>query len=69
MKLFKKKNPPPPLQLHRAARDFIVEESTAKVPRETGGILIGRSDDKDLLVTQALGPGPKAHHGARSLSE
>lgn len=41
-----------------------MDESTAKAPRETGGILIGRSDDKDLLVTRALGPGPKAHHGA-----
>jgi integrative and conjugative element protein (TIGR02256 family) len=34
---------------------------------ETGGVLFGyHTDDNDLVITQATGPGPRARHGWRS---
>lgn len=58
-----KKKLVPPLQLLKSAGDFILSESSARTPRETGGILIGRTKPEGLFITRALGPGPNAHHG------
>lgn len=57
-----KKNKLPPLQLLSSAGDFMVHESRARAPRETGGILIGTLASDGLMITRAVGPGPNARH-------
>src|SRR3990167_6621550 len=52
-----------PLYLLKKVRDSMIEESGAKTPLETGGILIGKNESNIVTITHALGPGPKAQHG------
>jgi integrative and conjugative element protein (TIGR02256 family) len=43
----------------------IREEARLKTPLETGGVLAGyfSADDSEVVVTEMVGPGPKAKHG------
>lgn len=49
----------------RVIRDM-VRESDAEFPRETGGVLLGYFAADQAVVTEIVGPGPKAIH--RSMS-
>jgi integrative and conjugative element protein (TIGR02256 family) len=40
----------------------MVLEAEAKLPRETGGVLVGYFDVDEAVVTEVVGPGPKAVH-------
>jgi len=42
----------------------IVDEGDRRLPAETGGVLIGYLVDEDdaVVVTEVIGPGPKAKH-------
>ena len=42
----------------------MVDESRARAPRETGGILVGRIEGAVTVVVHAVGPGPAAVHGS-----
>lgn len=44
------------------AISLIHEESRAKFPRETGGILIGYLEGNIFYIEEAVGPGPRAIH-------
>lgn len=48
----------------------IVQEFRQSRPRETGGVLIGYevTKDKDIVITQAVGPGPRATHNETSFT-
>jgi integrative and conjugative element protein (TIGR02256 family) len=37
-------------------------ESECWCPKETGGILVGYWSDRDVVITDIIGPGPKAVH-------
>lgn len=58
------REPPPIGWLSRAAWQAIVSEGTAKLPLETGGVLMGYWDPvgRDVVITAAIGPGPEACH-------
>jgi len=50
-----------------AVREILRLEAARLHFRETGGILLGyRTDENDLVITEATGPGPQARHGWRS---
>jgi len=52
---------PNPIFLAQTAKNIISEEVKKSGEVETGGILIGfETEDKDIIVLQASGPGPKA---------
>jgi integrative and conjugative element protein (TIGR02256 family) len=42
----------------------IVEEANRQAPLETGGLLLGYERDSEIVVTEVIGPGPAAGHGA-----
>jgi len=42
--------------------EFLIAESNRKYPSETGGILVGKFEHETVVVSMALGPGPKAIH-------
>lgn len=42
--------------------DLMIAESDCWYPKETGGILMGYLCDQDVVVTDVIGPGPKAVH-------
>lgn len=44
--------------------DFIFSNGDSFLPKETGGVLIGyRASETEFVVTDIVGPGPKAIHG------
>lgn len=49
--------------LANRALDEMCEESVARHPLESGGVLLGWRTGKDRVVINVLGPGPKALHG------
>lgn len=53
--------------LHRSALDAMLEETLARAPLETGGMLLGYrpTETDDVVITEVTGPGPGAHHGRR----
>lgn len=52
--------------IKEAALDEIQAGGNAWLPHETGGVLIGYCTDAGYVVTQIIGPGPKAKHGLMS---
>jgi integrative and conjugative element protein (TIGR02256 family) len=49
--------------LREGVASLMLEEASAKYPLETGGVFMGYwADDCTAVVTQAIGPGPKADH-------
>lgn len=54
--------------LFRDALDKIYCEAESKKPLETGGLLIGyfSADDDHVVITEIVGPGPKAKHRKRT---
>lgn len=44
--------------------NLIIDEAENKAPFETGGILAGycSADDRDIVITKMVGPGPEALH-------
>jgi integrative and conjugative element protein (TIGR02256 family) len=56
------------LWISRPAYEAMVNGASRAFPSETGGVLLGYADsaDMDLLVEQAVGPGPGAEHRRRS---
>jgi len=47
---------------------FLVEEAHRTLPHETGGVLMGywSEDQSQVVITRAIGPGPKAQHDTKS---
>ena len=55
------------LWLSEAAYKAILIEAMCRMPRETGGILLGYwSTPQEAVITAIVGPGPKAVHRKRS---
>lgn len=54
--------------LLRDVLDQICYEAESKYSLETGGLLVGyiSADDDDVVITDAVGPGPKAKHSRRT---
>jgi len=52
-------------KLSEEASHFILEESRRKFPSETGGILVGKIEDRCVFISHAIGPGKKACHTTR----
>jgi integrative and conjugative element protein (TIGR02256 family) len=50
--------------LPRLAVELIQRDAEAAFPLETGGILMGYWAESDVVITDAIGPGPKAVHYA-----
>lgn len=50
--------------INRNVLDRIKLEAAVKSPLETGGVLAGfiSVDDNDVVITEMIGPGPKAKH-------
>ena len=46
--------------------DFIIEEASRWKDLETGGVLAGYATNNDIVVTNIVGPGPKAKHNKMS---
>jgi integrative and conjugative element protein (TIGR02256 family) len=53
-------------ELAEGAFRFILAECSRKYPKETGGMLIGRSNGDCVRIEHATGPGPRARHSAQS---
>lgn len=54
------------LWLPQAVRELLLAEAERKAPLETGGLLLGYRTGKDVVVTNATLPGPRAvHEGGR----
>ncbi len=51
------------VQVSSAAAAFMMKESQARLPNETGGILIGSTTRESINIVHAVGPGPRAIHG------
>lgn len=49
--------------MNLALSEIIRQESQVKFPRETGGILVGRFEEDNIVVVHVIGPGPRATHG------
>lgn len=64
------KTPLPMAWLSCSAKQAIEAEATARFPQETGGVLMGYWDalGRDVVITTAIGPGPKARHGRTTFS-
>lgn len=45
-----------------AAIAFCRSEAIRCAPRETGGVLLGRANGKEVRIEYAIGPGPQARH-------
>lgn len=58
----------PTAWLNRPALEFMIQEAKVWSPHETGGVLIGYLDaeNRDIIVEQAIGPGPRAKHAKSS---
>jgi integrative and conjugative element protein (TIGR02256 family) len=53
--------------LKSTAFDFLVSEATKWMPKETGGVIIGYwGSPKEVVVTEIIGPGPRAIHKTSS---
>jgi len=53
--------------MRESAYNSLLIESIIKMPRETGGVLIGYwGNNQEAVVTAVIGPGPKAVHKKRS---
>lgn len=50
------------LWLRRAVAEYMEAEASHYFPRETGGVLMGYWSSGEVVVTAAIGPGPKATH-------
>src|SRR5437868_5474554 len=50
----------------RGAFDFILRTASSQHPAETGGVLLGYASGDDVVVMEAIGPGPAAVHGKTS---
>lgn len=50
------------------ALSVMANESWAKYPKETGGILIGQLQGFTIYIEAAVGPGPKAIHKSNSFT-
>ena len=46
----------------RAAKEHIVAEAEKQLPKESGGILIGRWEEARVVLEDVSGPGPQAEH-------
>lgn len=44
----------------------IFQESSGKFPSETGGILVGKWIDQEIIIEHATKPGPNAYHSSHS---
>lgn len=44
------------------ARAAMIREAHVALPHETGGLLLGWSRETDIVITRAVGPGPRALH-------
>jgi integrative and conjugative element protein (TIGR02256 family) len=42
--------------------DAMTSESNCWCPKETGGVLVGYWSNHDVVITDIIGPGPKAEH-------
>lgn len=40
----------------------LAAEAIKRYPVETGGILLGRRSERSVLITEVVGPGPRARH-------
>lgn len=54
----------------QSALRLILDETEDKWPLETGGMLLGYhgQDQPEIVITEALGPGPKARHGSHTFT-
>jgi len=52
--------------LSKRARVAMFNEASEQYPLETGGVLIGYWNEGDVVIVEAVGPGPRAHHGRGS---
>jgi integrative and conjugative element protein (TIGR02256 family) len=52
--------------IHQDVFNFLKDEASSKLPNETGGILMGywSKPYKEVVITNATGPGPEAEHSA-----
>lgn len=50
------------VQWNLEPRDGILREAASALPYETGGILLGHWQHEKVLITNMVGPGPKAQH-------
>ncbi len=41
---------------------YMLQEANDKAPLETGGVLIGYLVEKEIVIVDIVGPGPRAHH-------
>jgi integrative and conjugative element protein (TIGR02256 family) len=49
--------------LHESIRDDLIKQAGSHAPNETGGILLGyRHSATEVVITDAIGPGPTADH-------
>lgn len=48
--------------------ELAISESERWCPKETGGVLMGYWSDNDVVITNLIGPGPKAVHKRRSFT-
>lgn len=51
-------------ELSKEALHYIITESQQKFPNETGGILIGKVDNRCAFIHYAIGPGKNACHNS-----
>jgi integrative and conjugative element protein (TIGR02256 family) len=56
------KSPIEPIWLPRKLHDAMRELATRAYPSETGGVLMGFDAGNGLVVTELIGPGPRAIH-------
>ncbi len=57
----------PIVWINRKLYNFLIEETVKKLPLETGGMLLGYKDIYcDIVITDLIGPGPKAKYARDS---